>query len=1388
MNSNRYINLRLFPELSRNALICLTTLFMLLYIFSSISATAEEEGICARVRLQLSQDVVIARNAFKATLEITSAPENVPLENLSVIFEITDENDQSANGLFGIHPPELSGVGDVNGNGVIQPGTTAIASWLLVTTRDAAPDGPVMYYVGGEFSYTQGGSTITMPLFPAPILVRPDPLLILDYFWAKDVYSDDPFTTEIEPSEPFALGLMVSNNGFGVANNFRVISSQPQIIENEKGLLVDFRIIGASVNSDPVSPSLGVDLGNIDPGTTSVAVWMMTSTLQGQFIDYDATFTHIDGLGNPRLSLIDTVNIHELTHVVRVDSPEDDNKPDFLANDVPDDDDMPDVIYSSEGFTLPVNLATEASVDGTVQPENMEVQLSAGTPSGWIYFQIDDPGEGRYRLAQVIRSDGKEIKFDYNAWTTHRVKRLVGEDPVNENLLHLVDYDSTGSYTLFYKQKSGYPYIQVTPATIDFGEQEIAAGPTSSVPVTITNNGDSELVFTGVGIEIDGPDSDAFLFADVPLITPLASKASRIINVMFDPASTGDKGSDLNITTSDPYNPIVKVPLVGSGIVLFLDSDNDGMADEWELLHFETLERDGSGDFDGDGISDLQEFLNGTNPISSNAPTVPQIVSPENGTEVSVLQPDLVIQNSTDPDGDEVTYEFEIYVDEGMTSLLASQADVAESADTTSWSVPQELDDNAWYYWRARATDGIGFSEWAYGSFFVNRENDPPGSFNISRPEDTTEVDTLAPTLAVSNSTDVDGDAIAYTFEVYADSGMSTLVASSPGIPQGADGTTSWVVDQSLDDNTWHFWRAIAIDEHGAATETLLASFFVNTAYEAPEAPEIVSPAVGSEVDLQELNLVVGNAFDPEGDLLTYFFELDKVDTFDGDANQTSGETTEGLDTTSWHVPWLDDNTTFFWRAKANDGYADSPWALGNFFVNTLNDAPSVPTVNNPGDGAWVETPTPTMAVNPSTDLDNDIITYRFEVYADEALSQPVLDGQSDIGEWLLPAELDDNTWYFWRSRAEDEHGATSEWMNTASFFVNDNGYDDPPEISILEPAVAQFTNENSILIRWEDSDPDSNAGISLYFDTDQSGAGGTLIVEGFSEDPDVEDDSYHWDISGMAEGTYYVYGIIDDGNSSDISYAPGTVIIDRIPPAVTVLPPGGNYDTAQTVTLSADEAAEIYYTLDGTDPTAESPSYTDPIDIIETTTLKCIAVDDTGNWNSTLTEIYTISTALNAPPVADAGEDFDIALGETAYLDGSASDDPDNGPEVLAFSWYFVEIPPESILADDDIMASDTATPYFQPDVEGTYKLELEINDGEDFDTDQINITCTSEGVPGDLDGDGIIGVNDYNIFISAFGKCDGQAGYHSGCDYDGDNCITFVDYQIWYGYYMNQ
>lgn len=413
------------------------------------ASVADERGVCARVLLRIEQESVIVRDAFNASLEIADATSS-PLDDISVDVTVRDGSGQMQTGLFGIRPPTLIGLSAINGTGVIGANSTGRASWIIIPGQDAAPEIPTQYFVSGTLRYTQDGLQVTVPLAAAPITVYPNPRLFVDYFHQRDVFSDDPFTPEIEPSIPYSLAVMVQNQGKGVAKNMRITSGQPQIIDNEKGLLIDFNIIATEVAGQNITPSLTANFGSIDPDSIAIGRWLLTSTLQGFFKNYSATFEHIDGLGNPKLSLIESVDIHEMIHLVRDQRHGADNLQDFLVNDVPDIDDRPDTIYLSDGSIEPVSVVENGTPLGQPGAGNLEVQLVLGNaPAGWTYARLPDPADGHFRLVGVRRADGTNVLTD-NFWTTDRTFIGQGRRPIRENILHLLDHDSTGSYTLIY--------------------------------------------------------------------------------------------------------------------------------------------------------------------------------------------------------------------------------------------------------------------------------------------------------------------------------------------------------------------------------------------------------------------------------------------------------------------------------------------------------------------------------------------------------------------------------------------------------------------------------------------------------------------------------------------------------------------------------------------------------------------------------------------------------------------------------------------------------------------------------------------------------------------------------------------------------------------------
>lgn len=1166
-------------------------------------------SLCAEVKIEIAQELTLERQAFDAHMRINNGLSHITLENIAVEVSFTngeggvvsassDPNNPDA--LFFIRLDSTQNISAVNGSGTIGPSASADIHWLIIPAPGASNGSAqgTLYNVGARLTYSIGGEEHVTQVTPDYILVKPMPQLAVDYFLPADVYGDDAFTPETEPPIPFSLGVRVRNNGFGVARALQIDSAQPRIVENEQGLLVGFVIEGCEVNGRASANSLLARFGDIAPGGTGLARWIMTCTLSGRFVAFEAGFSHSDELGGELTSLLDAAGTHFLVRDVLVDLPGRDAVRDFLAKDG----DIYRVYESDSGAvdTLAQDVSASSSLNGSGALRTLTTPVNAG----FIYARLPDPYNGQKRIKEVTRSDGKWVKSE-NVWLS---KTRNGSQGWN-HFVNLFDANGTGAYNIAFEDATGAahaPVLQQIPDRTVLEEHDIS--------------------FVAVATDQDGtiPSLSA---APLPAGASFADRGDGTALFHWAPAAGQAGEYGIIITASDgPLEDTLRVVLtVTSGE----DADGDGMSDAWEMTHFEGLGRDGNGDFDGDGISDLDEFSKGTDPnVPNQGPSAPEIEAPQSGAEVLAFQPALTIRNSTDPDGDLLTYEFELYSDAEMTDLVVSEAEVEEGVETTSWPLSMPLGDNSRYFWRVRAYDGTLFSLWTYGVFFVNTENDPPGDFLQSHPSDQAETVTLTPFLQITNSVDEDQDGITYIFEVYGDEAMATPVAFSSLIPQGRDGTTAWVVEPPLSDETRYFWRAVAIDEHGATMETQLSEFLVNTSNRAPGVPEIVSPGVEAMWGFQEADLVVANTVDPDGDAVFYYFELDRVDTFDSGARIASGERQEGDGVTSWHVTDLLENTHYYWRVKAWDGKAESVWRVGSFLVSGTNDWPSTPTPNNPGNQAWVDTPTPVLVLNPAMDPEGQAIIYHLEVYADSALTTLLTHGSWQTPRWTVPFPLADSTWHYWRARAEDAQGLTSAWTGTIPFFVKDNGVDDPPGINLLVPSEDLLTNGETIEIRWADRDPDSNALISLYYDTDNHGEDGALIAGGLEEDHDDVADSYDWDVRNIPDGTYYVYGVISDGTTTAANYSEGSVTLDRAAPEIEASPAGGSYTGALAVTLSTDEPAGLYYTIDGTAPTKGSLLYTGPLSIGETTTLRVVAVDAAGNQSEIFTETYTIVEA----------------------------------------------------------------------------------------------------------------------------------------------------------------
>jgi hypothetical protein len=122
--------------------------------------------------------------------------------------------------------------------------------------------------------------------------------------------------------------------------------------------------------------------------------------------------------------------------------------------------------------------------------------------------------------------------------------------------------------------------------------------------------------------------------------------------------------------------------------------------------------------------------------------------------------------------------------------------------------------------------------------------------------------------------------------------------------------------------------------------------------------------------------------------------------------------------------------------------------------------------------------------------------------------------------------------------------------------------------------------------------------------------------------------------ITGLVSGETYDVEVVAV-SSVGTTFPPVTAVpeADVTPPTVSASPAGGSFPLPQKVTLKASEpGSDIYYTTDGTDPVqgdvldVTALTYSEPFVVSETSTVKFVAFDPSGNVSAIGEQTITIT------------------------------------------------------------------------------------------------------------------------------------------------------------------
>ena len=197
--------------------------------------------------------------------------------------------------------------------------------------------------------------------------------------------------------------------------------------------------------------------------------------------------------------------------------------------------------------------------------------------------------------------------------------------------------------------------------------------------------------------------------------------------------------------------------------------------------------------------------------------------------------------------------------------------------------------------------------------------------------------------------------------------------------------------------------------------------------------------------------------------------------------------------------------------------------------------------------------------------------------------------------------------------------------------------------------------------------------------------------------------------------GDYVVQLIVNDG-TVDSQPATVTVTTENTAPVANAGPArtvqlGASVDLDGSSSFDADGHSLTYH-WSLTPPAGSSAALVNA----DTQTPSFIA-DVAGNYVAQLivndgfvnsAPATVVISTINSVPVADLGPGQKVPTGTAVHLDGSASRDADGDP--LTYRWAITVKPEGSTATLSDTTAQK---PTFVPDVEGTYVIQLIVNDG---------------------------------------------------------------------------
>ncbi|MBN1980254.1 MAG: polysaccharide deacetylase family protein [Chitinivibrionales bacterium] len=284
-------------------------------------------------------------------------------------------------------------------------------------------------------------------------------------------------------------------------------------------------------------------------------------------------------------------------------------------------------------------------------------------------------------------------------------------------------------------------------------------------------------------------------------------------------------------------------------------------------------------------------------------PQAPHLSSPENGATSVVLTPTL----SWNPVEDAASYQVQLSTHENFSTIIMNDSNVIDTAKNCS-----VLNPSTPYYWRVRAQNRFGISEWSETWRFITIVP-PPVKVTLLSPANASQnLPTNLPLQwnSVSSATtyhlQLSSDSL-FSSTIFVD---STLTAPQQGIRQ-------------LQESMTYFWRVRAKNHSGVGEWSDVWSF--STIPPLPAAPLLTSPGNGSQ-NIDSRPQLIWNSVPG---INNYHVQTARDSLF---SSVVSADST--LTGCAKIVGPLTGGSKYYWRVRARNNVGVGPWsAVWHFSV-----------------------------------------------------------------------------------------------------------------------------------------------------------------------------------------------------------------------------------------------------------------------------------------------------------------------------------------------------------------------------------------------------------------------------------------------------------------------